>query len=100
MVWGTFAANVTLLIAVIDTKMKDEKYQDMLGHTLFSYAPLVTSRDWTFQQDNASIHVSHATKAWFEANDVHLLDLPSCSLDLNPMDNVWVVLVQSLYKDM
>ena len=100
MVRGTFAANVTLPIAVIDTKMKAEKYQDMLGDTLLSYAPLVTSGDWIFQQDNPSIHVSHSTKAWFEANEVHLLDWPSCNLDLNPMDNVWAILVQSVYKDM
>ena len=63
MVWGTFAANVTLPVAVIDTKMEEEKYQDMLRDTLLSYAPLVTSGDWTFQQDNANIQVSHSTNA-------------------------------------
>ena len=59
MVWEAFATNSTLLIAVIDTKMSSEKYQDMLGDTLLPNAPLVTSGDRTFQQDNASIHVSH-----------------------------------------
>ena len=45
MVRGTFAAIVTIPIAVIDTKMKAENYQDMLSDTLFSYAPLLTSGD-------------------------------------------------------
>ena len=65
MVWGAFAANGTLPIAVIDTKMNAEKYQDMLDDTLLSYAPIVTSEDWTFQQDNTNIHISHSKKAWF-----------------------------------
>ena len=88
MVWGTFAANVTLPIAAIDTKMKAEKYQDMLGDTLLLYAPLVILECWTFQQDNPIIPVSHSTKVWFEANEVLLLDWPSCNVDFNSMDNV------------
>ena len=73
MVWGAFAANGTLPIAVIDTKMNAEKYQDMLGDTLLPNALLVTLGNGTFQQDNASIYVSHSTKAWF----VCLIDHPA-----------------------
>ena len=43
MVWGAFAANVTLSIAVLDTKMNPEKYQDMLGDNLNPNALLFTS---------------------------------------------------------
>ena len=63
MVLGTFADNGPLPFAVIDTKMNAEEYQDMLDDTLLPNAQLVTSGDWTFQQDNGSIHVSHSTKA-------------------------------------
>ena len=41
-------ANVTVPIVVINTKIKAEKYQDMLGDTLLFYTPLVTSGDWPF----------------------------------------------------
>ena len=51
MVWGAFAANGSLPTAVVDAKMNAEKYQDMLSDTLLPCAPLVTSEDWTFQQD-------------------------------------------------
>ena len=74
MVWGAFASNSTLPIAVIDAKINAEKYQDMLGHNLLSNAPLVTPGGRIFQQDSASLHVSHSTKSWFEANEVRLLD--------------------------
>ena len=100
MVRGTFAGNVKLPIAVIDKKMKAETFQDMLGDTLLSYAPLVTSGDWLFQQDNTSIHVSHSRKAWFEENEVRLFDWPPFNPGINPMDNVWAIIVQSVYKDM
>ena len=63
MIWGAFAANGTIPIVVIDTKINAVKYQDMLGDTLLPNAPLVTSGDWTFQQDNASIHAARSTKA-------------------------------------
>ena len=99
MVWGAFASNGTLPIAVIDTKINAEKYQDMLGHNLFPNAPLVTPGGRKFQQDNASVHVSHSTKSWFEANEVRLLDWSSCSAYLNQMENNWAILVQSVYQD-
>ena len=52
-----------LPIAAIDTKMNSEKQQDMLGDSLFPSATLVTLGNWTIQEDNSSIHVSHSTKA-------------------------------------
>ena len=74
MVWGAFASNGTLPIAVIDTKINAEKYQDILSLNLLPNAPLVTPGGRIFQQDNASLRVSLSTKSWFEANEVRLLD--------------------------
>ena len=62
------AAGGTNPIVVMHKKMNSIMYQDMLGDNLLPIAPLITSGNWTFQQDNASDHVSKSTKSWLEAN--------------------------------
>ncbi len=42
-------------------------------------------------QDNASSHSACATTAWFRRDRVNVLDLPTCSLDLSPIENVWPI---------
>uniref|UniRef100_A0A1I7X9E4 Transposable element protein n=1 Tax=Heterorhabditis bacteriophora TaxID=37862 RepID=A0A1I7X9E4_HETBA len=43
---------------------------------------------FTFQQDNAITDASRSTKTWLEDNNVDTMDWPSCSSDLNPMENL------------
>uniref|UniRef100_A0A1I7XRE0 DDE_3 domain-containing protein n=1 Tax=Heterorhabditis bacteriophora TaxID=37862 RepID=A0A1I7XRE0_HETBA len=49
-------------------------------------------------QDNATIHASQSTKTRLEYNDV-TLDWPSRSPDLNPMENLWAILVCRIHGD-
>ena len=74
MVWGAFAANGTTPSAFINRKMNLDRYVDILGESLLSEVPFITSGDYFFQQNNASIHVSKSAKLCFEANSVNLLD--------------------------
>lgn len=48
-------------------------------------------------QDNAPIHTSNESKAWFADNGVKLLDWPPYSPDLNPIENLWFPLKEGVY---
>jgi transposase len=54
-------------------------------------------------QDNASIHTAKAVKQWFKDMGIPLLDWPLYSLDLNPIEQVWIHLkrkVLELYPEL
>ena len=51
-------------------------------------------KDWVFQQDNARLK-----KDFFLENNVALLDHPTCSPDLNPIENVWGWMAGEVYNN-
>lgn len=54
---------------------------------------------WVYQQENATIHMSGAARSWFSEHGVPLMDWPSRSPYLNPMENIWGWLARALYAN-
>uniref|UniRef100_A0A3Q3B977 Tc1-like transposase DDE domain-containing protein n=1 Tax=Kryptolebias marmoratus TaxID=37003 RepID=A0A3Q3B977_KRYMA len=49
--------------------------------------------------DNAAVHNACQTKEFFQENNITLLDHPACSLDLNPIENIWGWMAREVYKN-
>ena len=54
--------------------------------------------EWIFQQDNAAIHNASITKKYLLEQKLRLLDHPACSPDLNPIENLWRLIVAKVYE--
>lgn len=99
MVWGAFNAMGRLQIRFTSSKMKSADYIEVLKASLLPFCRQFRRIKFVYQQDNAAIHTSRETKHWFEQERISVLDWPAISPDLNPMENLWAIMVHRIYAN-
>lgn len=98
MVWGCMSASGVGSLYLIEGTVNAEKYIQLLDSHLLPSIPRLKDMDdqYIFQQDGASCHTAKKSLKWLSDKNIPVLDWPSSSPDLSPIETLWGVMKKKL----
>lgn len=96
MVWTCFSYYGVGPIRQVTTEMDQLAYLNILETVMLPHVEDEMPLEWVFQQDDGPNYMGTRVKEWLEANSVNVLDWPAQYPDLNPIENLWAAIEESV----
>lgn len=97
-VWAGISRRGRTGICIFEGIMNKELYAEILEKTLLPFTRRVFPDGYNFMQDNDPKHTSKYVREWMESNGVVWWKTPPESPDLNPIEDLWHELKESIRR--
>jgi hypothetical protein len=88
-IWGAIHYYGKSQLVFIEGALNQDGYMDIIQNTLLPFARATFQDNFVLIQDNATPHRARRTMQLLDEEEVHVMDWPPVSPDMNPIEHVW-----------